>query len=238
MIVQAMPYPAAPVGATDPHFANVVFLSGFEGANGSTAFTDESSKAHPITAFGNAQISTVEKQFGASSVLLDGSGDYLSVPDSDDWDFGSGEFTIEMWRKLNTTNGDYTIIAQYPASSAARGWALYSFSSVLRFRFYDAAGSTRDVAFAETKTINWTHFAIDRDAAGAVRLYSGGAMAAKATNPQTFRNSTGPLLLGRREDGAVADLNGHLDEVRITKGVARYASDAGFTPPTAAFPRS
>ncbi len=33
-------------------------------------------------------------------------------------------------------------------------------------------------------------------------------------------------------------LIGWLDELRITKGVARYASDGGFTVPTAAFPRS
>lgn len=33
------------------------------------------------------------------------------------------------------------------------------------------------------------------------------------------------------------DMNGWLDEVRITKGVARYSLDSGFAVPTAAYPR-
>ena len=33
---------------------------------------------------------------------FDGINDYVSVPDSDDWAFGTGDFTLEFWVKLNT----------------------------------------------------------------------------------------------------------------------------------------
>ena len=61
------------------------------GTNGSTTFTDV--KGNTVTANGNAQISTA--QYPAltgktASALFDGAGDYLSIPDSADWDFGWG----------------------------------------------------------------------------------------------------------------------------------------------------
>src|SRR3972149_9214360 len=56
-----------------------------DGANGSTTFTDEMGQA--VTANGNAQISTAQSKFGGASGLFDGTGDYLSVPASADWDF-------------------------------------------------------------------------------------------------------------------------------------------------------
>ena len=54
-------------------------------------------------------------------------------------------------------------------------------------------------------------------------------------NSAMFNFNT-PLTIGGR--ATTQYLNGWIDEVRITKGVARYASDSGYTVPTAAFPRS
>lgn len=44
-------------------------------------------------------------------------------------------------------------------------------------------------------------------------------------------NCTDPLRIGM-DNGATRSWNGHMDELRITKGVARYGSDAGFTVPS------
>lgn len=51
-------------------------------------------------------------------------------------------------------------------------------------------------------------------------------------------DSTAVLAIGMRSTNTSTGFNGHLKELRITKGVARYNNDAGFTAPTAAFPRS
>ena len=65
-----------------------------DGADASTTFTDESGKT--ITTVGNAQVDTAYKVFGTGSLLLDGTGDALTLDDSEDWNFGSGDFTVDF----------------------------------------------------------------------------------------------------------------------------------------------
>src|SRR3990167_8969973 len=70
-----------------------------DGSDASTTITDEIGKT--VTAVGNAQLDTAQKKFGTASILLDGTGDYATVPDSDDWNFGAGDFTIDFWVRFN-----------------------------------------------------------------------------------------------------------------------------------------
>ena len=53
------------------------------GANGAKVFTDDSAIHHTVSGVGDTQINTSMPKFGTGSARLDGSGDYLSVPDSD-----------------------------------------------------------------------------------------------------------------------------------------------------------
>ena len=66
--------------------ADTKLLIHADGADGSTSFTDSSASGHTITANGNAQVDTDQKEFGTGSLLCDGTGDYLSIPDHADWD--------------------------------------------------------------------------------------------------------------------------------------------------------
>ena len=52
---------------------------------------------HDLTFNGGMVISTAQKKFGNSSWLFDGSNDYVSIPDSADFDFETGDFTIDFW---------------------------------------------------------------------------------------------------------------------------------------------
>jgi len=63
-------------------------------------------------------------------------------------------------------------------------------------------------------------------------------MEGKVTITGALFNSSEPFRIGRRPDGTANDWQGRFDEIRVTKGIARYASDAGFTVPTAAYPTS
>jgi len=66
-------------------------------------------KIHTVTAYGDAHTDTSVKKFGTASLQLDGTGDYLSIPDSVDWDLGTGDFTIEFWA-YGSANDNSTVI--------------------------------------------------------------------------------------------------------------------------------
>jgi hypothetical protein len=134
MSMMVNPYVLAPAGGgggPDPNWANVVLLMGFEGADASTTFVDESSVGRTMTAIGNAQIDTAQFKFGAASGLFDGSGDVVTAADSADWDFGSGDFTIEMFVR-HSVNASQGYVEQY-TGGGNRSWSFIRESNQLRF---------------------------------------------------------------------------------------------------------
>jgi hypothetical protein len=232
--------------ATDPHFASVVLLCGFEGADGSTTLDDESTANHTLTAVGGAQIDTAQFKFGTSSLLLDGTGDRVTASDSLNWQLGStnsAPWTVETWVRWNVLDANNRgIMGQSAASNIA--WVFSGASTIGELSFsLSNSGTAFDVSVvtsgASMTTGVWYHVAADKDATGKIRLYVDGVMLGSSTpaNSAIF-NSTSGLGIGAQGNSGVVDMDGWLDEVRITKGVARYASDSGFTVPTAAFPRS
>ena len=54
--------------------------------------SNDASTYKQVTANGDTKISTAQSKFGGASGLFDGTGDYLSVPDNDDWYFGTENF--------------------------------------------------------------------------------------------------------------------------------------------------
>jgi hypothetical protein len=221
--------------AGDPYFANVVLLCHFDGANGSTTITDNSPSAHSLTSTGPS-LTTTQQKFGTASLSQTGAANWVESPDSADWYFGNGRFTVEAWvRPAATISGVRSIVAQFGGSSNY-GWFLGWNGTALSF-FYSTTG-TDNPAVAGTyspTTGNWVHIAADRDASNVLRVYADGAVIASATVSATFYNS--PLKLFILNDGNnTRGLIGQIDDLRITKGVARYAGP--FTPPTTAFPDS
>jgi hypothetical protein len=228
---------AAPAG---PAFSNVKLLIGADGANNSTSFTDDSAAHRTLTVGGNAKVTTINPKFGTGCLLLDGSGDYLSLaPSSGVWSPGAGQATGELWARFAATGSlSAALMGQWGASTSECSWFFYLSAGTLRLRFYDNTLTVRDcdAAWAVPDT-NWHHLAWDRDGSGVVRTYVDGVMKGKTTLAQTMNNATGQFGVGTIPSVGL-DLNGALDEIRVTVGEAVYATDAGFTPPTAAFARS
>jgi hypothetical protein len=227
----------------DPYWGNVVLLLGFEGADGSTTITDESPNLHGNAAISNeAQIDTAQFKFGASSCVFDGTNDSIRWGDSADWDFGAGQFTVECWVRfgsVGTVARNFLSQWQDPSNRAWHFGLDASFAPDLLYFNYTTDG-TNQLSVAgnfPASTGTWYHFAADRDASNDLRIYADGVMIAKASAAGTIFNSSDEIFLGLRADDQ-RDFNGHMDEVRITKGIARYASDGGYTVPSAAFPRS
>ncbi|ESY49028.1 MULTISPECIES: LamG domain-containing protein [unclassified Mesorhizobium] len=220
-------------GVTDPNFSSVKLLLGFDGVDAATATSDESGVAHGAATFvGNAQLDTAQSKFGGSSLLLDGSGDYVTFPDSADWAFGT-TFTIEGFFRFAAAPTNAILVAQWTG-----GWAFWFSAGKLFFR----NSSTTDTgSYTWSPTLNtWYHIAIDRDASNVARIYVDGVMQVKTTGYSVpINNSSAVLAIGSLRPGGFTtfDMNGWVDELRISN-ITRYGSDAGFTVPTAAFPRS
>ncbi len=227
-------YPTGP--APDPHFASVVLLLGFEGADASTTFTDESPSPKTMTAVGNAQIDTAQFKYGSAAGLLDGTGDNISTPDAAAFTLGTSDFTFETWVRFSALGaGSRTFFSQWSAtaSPASRTHLWDASGTAMRFSY----NQTLSFTSAWTPSINtWYHVAISRSGAN-LRMFVDGTQIGITHNISTTSivDSTSTVQIGAN-NAASSYLAGHLDEMRITVGVARYTSN--FTPPASAFPRS
>ena len=219
----------------DPQFGSVSLLLHGNGANGSTSITDSSLSPKTVTAFGNAQISTAQSKFGGSSIAFDGSGDYLAgvTTESDTFNM-PGDFTVEAWIYLNSTAGTQTIAGKWATQQQA--WVFQLTSSTL-FIATGNSGIFGKISSGSTtfNTSTWYHIAATRSGSN-IRLFSNGTLLVTDVNTfnATSANTTSVIYVGLNQDGAQHPFNGYIDELRITKGVARYTSN--FTPPTAPFP--
>lgn len=214
----------------DPNFANVVLLCHFDGVDQQTTTVDSSS-FHRTVGLTGSKLVTASAKFGASS-LTQGVGQYANIADSADWDFGAGQFTVEAFvYPTATISGSRAIVVQWSGGNFA--WFFGFNGNTLNF-FYSTTGADfPTVTGAYTPTLNqWIHIAADRDASNVLRIYVDGVVIASATVSSTFFNSTTFLQIGN--DGTTTkNFVGNIDEVRITKGVARYGG--AFTPPTEQF---
>lgn len=216
----------------------VHLLAGFNGADGATAFNDESGAAHGAATFhGAAQLDTAQKVFGTASLLCDGSTDGVSWPDHDDWNFSNGLFTLEARVRFASTAGQQAIIAKYNGSFPAVDWIFLKFATgelVLGISTNGSGWGATQLSYAWNPVVDtWYAVACDFDGT-TYRLYVDGAVVNTNTSLVTIANTGSLLSLGMTGETANS-LNGWLDEVRITKGHAWYAG--AYTPAVAEFPR-
>lgn len=219
----------------DPYWSNVVSLLHFDGADGSTTFTDQTGNVW--TPSGNAQIDTALAKFGGASGLFDGAGDTISAASTAGFGFGSGDYTLEAFVNaadtasrvnhiFDTRTGVNTGVAFFI------GGGMYS----VPVNTIGFSSNTAAVAYGGTVSANtWYHIALARQGT-TIMGFVNGVVAFTSTDSRTYASAS-TCVVGGGYDGITDQyLNGHINEVRITKGVARYT--ANFTPPTAPFPDS
>jgi hypothetical protein len=193
---------------------------------------------------GNAQISTSVKKYGTGSMAFDGTGDYLLRDSTSLWDLGTGDFTVEFWVYFNSIGSFNGIVAEGTGingggSPANSGWGAGYWSSV-GWRFYrrTTGGTETFYTFSSTpSTSTWYHIAYTRASSNLKCFVNGTQIGTTQTSTDNFSriDTTTPYWIGRMGSGGTLDnyLNGYIDDLRITKGVARYT--ANFTAPIAAF---
>ena len=214
----------------DPNFSKVSLLLHGNGANGSTTITDSSPSPKTVTAVGNAQISTAQSKFGGASIYLDGTGDGVSITSNTAFAFGANDFTIETWVYPVSVSGNPNLFDTRPSGNGA--WpAIYFDGGRLRYFLNTADRISGSTVLAANTT--WYHIALSR-AGSSTKLFLNGTQ-----EGSTYSDSTllleGPFALGIDSRNLTSNpFNAYFDDVRVTKGVARYT--ANFTPPTAQFP--
>ena len=163
-------------------------------------------------------------------MYFDGSGDYLVAPPSQNFAMGTGDFTIELW--INTTTAADNGILQI--STTAGGFAT-SYTNglmlaVVSGTLYYAVGGSASNTSTSINNGNWRHIAMARSGS-TLQVFVDGTSVASVTNTNSVTGTN--LVIGGYYSTSYT-LNGYIDDLRITKGVARYTTT--FTPPTQAFP--
>jgi hypothetical protein len=225
---------------SDPNFANVGLLLHCNGTDGSTSFPDSSSNAHTVTALANAQVDTGQKKYGSASAQFDGTDDKLTVPYASAFNLATGDFTIECWVRFQQDADAWSgswLLAQ-PGNSSFDQWSLWadspggtSYQAV--FQAVNTADSqvialTHGAALVKNV---WYHLAVTRSGS-TFRLFVDGASPVSGSSSATLKSTAAALTIGNDADGTAGHY-GWIDDIRITKGVARYT--AAFTPPVAEF---
>jgi len=219
--------------AFTPPTAPVTAISGTSLlTNFTNAAIFDNAMMNDLETVGNAQISTSVKKYGTGSLAFDGSGDRLVSPPTYLFDL-AGNFTIECWVNFNTLAGSFTGIVSYADSSGWNGWQLLKKSSNIYFELLTASGSTGSITNNVTSlnTGVWYHIAVVRSGS-TISLYIDGVANGTSTTTSSFSSANSFFRVGD-ERTLSYPLDGYVDDLRITKGFARYT--AAFTPPTAAF---
>ena len=213
-------------GTIDSNDGTYIYLTGQGTGEFAEATADTDGKA--ITVFGDAQLSTTQKKFGTASVLLDGTGDYLSLATSSDFGFGTGDFAVEAFVRP-TTIAAGKIFDFRSASPDVAVLIDMTGSGVIRL---NVNGS--NVITGGTLTVNtWHHLAVSR-VSGVTSLFIDGTRVGSAYTDTNNYGTSKSLKIGANLNGADA-FTGYIDEIRVSKGAARYANAGTITVPTAEF---
>ncbi len=230
--------------ASAPDYQSLSLLLHMDGANNSTTFTDSGPIGHSVTAFGNARISTTESKFGGASGYFDGNGDYLNIGANAAFNFGTADFTVEFWYLSSSvpSTGFRRILAHPSSTNLANTFQIWHASGTTNGAFLDAVELVTPTGTAVTVSVltavsdsTWHHIAFARQN-GVSRAFLDGALKQSATDTNSYtRGGTEGVRVGGRGDLAAGTfVDGYIDELRITKGLARYTGT--FALPTAAFP--
>jgi hypothetical protein len=192
--------------------------------SGTNSGVIDSSMSSNMETIGDAKISTAQSKFGGSSLYFDGTGDSLKGQPNINT-FGTGNFTIEMWLYPQSAVGYQCVLFMYTAVPYIY-IGINTGSTATPFMWNDA----NVIVGSQNFTLNtWQHWAIVRNN-GIVTMYLNGTSIGSATFSGSLGDGLGTQV-GTTNTG-IQGFNGYIDDLRITKGVARYT--ANFTPPTTA----
>lgn len=227
---------------SDPHIQNVVSLLKFEGPDGSETFTDSANNF--VWSNHGATISTSQSKFGGSSGrFVKASKQHISRDDTESNGFfgvSTDDWTAELFvypNSIPSSGNFYGLICQRQSYSSSQVSFTTSINpNNLLFEVRNDANVKSQIIHAANVTVGqWNHVAMTRQGSTVYAFLDGNLVGTDSISG-AIRNTAQPLRIGAFDTPVfnASYLDGYIDSVRITKGVARYT--ASFTPPTEPFP--
>ena len=227
---------ATPTSALDPCFGKVVWLCLMNQPGNAANQIERSRTGHAIFG-GNGETFDTPAKFGTlamnSNDLLGG---YVASNDHADFDFGSGDFTVEGWWRWTTTPTNLdTLISKWKANAVKRTWILNWTTSFLQFQYSTTGADVKSLdggTFTPTAGVYY-HIAVSRNGPD-LRLFRDGTQEGSTFNigTDTLDLNNSQMWVGSSENPGTT-FPGRTDSARITKGIGRYTEN--FTAPTGPF---
>ena len=203
--------------------------------DGSTTFVDTVGTHSPVVGAADVEHDTAQKKFGKTSILFDGDSGYITIPDHADWFFDTGAFTFDCWIRLAAgAAGGNEIFSQYEDVNNLQRFNIDITLEKIQYFVRDAEDWTINLLGENwvPSLSTWYHIALIRGWGGDVDDWAicvNGKAVATLTDTTDVPDLAAALEIGRNT-GAFPDyFDGWMDEIRISKGVARWTKE--FVPP-------
>ena len=217
--------------AGDDQFGKVTAMFNFDGSDGDTTGSglDASNKNLTVSYSSGDELSNTQKKFGATSLYV---ADNVTISSSDGFNMGTGDFTIEAWYYFTSFSNSFGHYDQWAGSSTGSGnvqmWNSTSAQGKIKW-YYD--GGSNFTSSTTMSTGQWYHVAYVRES-GTLKMYFNGTVDSNTQSYSSQFGKTGTLYFGDQHAGGGGAPQYYIDDLRITKGLARYTSN--FTAPTTA----
>jgi hypothetical protein len=200
--------------------------------NSTNAAIQDNTGRNVLETVGNARVVNGVKKYGAGAMSFDGTGDYLLAPTSsnDLFNFGTGNFTVECWFYANSLSATNYAGLCGCHNGGANEWSVYVRSNGV---FLYGANTTL-TGGGTISTGTWYHFAAVRNGNTTTMYLDGVSVDSDDVTGDSYTTSALGFRVGDDPAAINPAFNGYIDDLRITKGVARYTED--FPPPSSAYP--
>jgi prepilin-type N-terminal cleavage/methylation domain-containing protein len=199
-----------------------LLIHGNEWSSGTT-FTESSQSANTITVSNATQVNSpgMPPLAGNGYWQFDGVGDNLKVTNSSNFDFGSSDFSIDMWIYSDTTGSKKYLLSK--GSGLDKVYELYKdVDNKIYFTIYNVSlVSTTLVSRSAISASSSTHIAVTKSN-GKLKLFVGGRLQQSKRMTTAVRSLSADVYIGVDNDGTSSSWAGRIDEIRFSKGAGRW----------------
>lgn len=205
----------------DPSYNDTTLILLGEGVDGGVVFTDSSVAPKTPAVRAPVTTSTAFFRYGSAALFFAAGGARLTYAQSVDFGFGVGNFTVEAWVRVSNSTAVNSVFDN--RTPAIQGNHFFIATGGI-----GASNNTAQIAAAGTIANNtWNHVAFVKNGTNLVG-YINGVQVFSVVDNRTLGASNPAIIGGDFSDSRTQDFVGYMDELRVTKGVARYTGS--FTP--------